>query len=140
MDFCCGTTMTARLAPLQTDGGAQLTDVPFLYCLTCGHTVVAPAVEFDVTMYTHYCETDGVKQASLCDVVNREKIQAVLDEYTGQVDAAHPVATLEQIDHMLDVWNFAAQIGDTDWIEEVKNTLFLLRQVRLQTQQLQTQS
>ncbi len=140
MDFCCGTTMTARLAPLQTDGGAQLTDVPFLYCLTCGHTVVAPAVEFDVAMYTHYCDTDGVKQASLCDVVNREKIQAVLEEYPGPTDTPHSIATIEQIDHMLDVWNFAAQIGDTAWIEDVKSTLLLLRQARLQTQQLQTQS
>ncbi len=140
MDFCCGTTMTGRLASLHTDGGTQLTDVPFLYCLTCGHTVVAPAVEFDVTMYAHYCDTDSVRQASLCDVVNREKIQAVLDEYAGPIDIPHPIATVEQIDHMLDVWNFAAQIGDAAWIEDVKNTLLLLRQVRLQTQQLQTQS
>lgn len=130
MDFCCGSTMIARLSPLYTEGGALITDVPFLYCHTCGHMTIAPAVEFDVTMYTHYCETDGVKKASLFDVVDREKVQAILDEYPPQQQLDHPWVSDEQFDHMLDLWNFAAQQGDQVWIEEIKSTLLLFHRVR----------
>ncbi|WP_146192763.1 hypothetical protein [Sulfoacidibacillus thermotolerans] len=132
--------MTLRLAPLTTDGGAQITDVPFLYCQTCGHTVVAPEVEFDVTMYTHYCDTDGVKQASIYDVISKEKLQAIIAEYPLFEGPAHPIVTKEQIDHMLDVWNFAKQINDLEWIEEIKAALIKLHKVHSQSQLLQPQS
>jgi hypothetical protein len=138
MDFCCGTTMTARLGPLCTEGRAQLTDVPFLVCPTCGHTTVAPAVEFDVTMYLHYCETDGVAEASLLDVVDREKIQAILDDYPD-TDLAMPRVSDEQIDHMLDLWNFALALQDVEWVREIREKLVLLHRVRSEQRQLQEQ-
>lgn len=140
MDFCCGSTMIARLSPLYTEGGALIADVPFLFCHTCGHMTIAPTVEFDVTMYTHYCETDGVKKASLFDVVERERIQAILEEYPAPPSMDHPWVGDDQFDHMLDLWNFAAQIGDQEWIDEIKRTLVLLHRVRSsQTRTLQEQ-
>ncbi len=140
MDFCCGTTMSARIAPLTTDGGATLTDVPFLYCRTCGHMVIAPAVELDVAMYTHFCDTDGLQIASLYDVVDRSKIKMILQEYPEPSDAMVPLIAEEQIDHLLDVWNFASQINDETWIEDVKSSLFKLHKLLSEKHQLQEQS
>ena len=140
MDFCCGTTMSARIATLTTDGGASLTDVPFLYCRTCGHMVIAPTVELDVVMYAHFCDTDGLKLTSLCDVVDRSKIETILQEYPEPSDEFTALIADEQIDHLLDVWNFASQIGDKEWIEEVKTSLFKLHKLLSEKHQLQEQS
>ncbi|MCI0183573.1 MAG: hypothetical protein OWR52_01150 [Acidibacillus sp.] len=140
MDFCCGTTMSLRFASLTTDGGAQIADVPFLYCHSCGHTVVAPEVELDVTMYTHYCDTDGVKQATLHDVVNKEKLQHIAAQYPAFTGPSHLTVSEEQIDHMLDVWNFAKQIDDQEWLAEIKLSLVKLHKVRQDSQLLQPQS
>ncbi len=140
MDFCCGTTMTLRLASLTTDGGAQIADVPFLYCHTCGHTVIAPEVELDVTMYSHYCDTDGLKQGTFKDVVDQDKLSAITEQYSVFEGPPHPIVTEEQIDHMLDVWNFAKQINDEEWITEIRTTLLRLHKVRLDSQLLQPQS
>lgn len=138
MDFCCGTTMMARLGPLCSEGRAQLTDVPFLVCPTCGHTTVASPVEFDVTMYLHYCETDRVAKASLLDVVDRERIQAILDEYPDPGPGPLRVSD-EQIDHMLDLWNFALALSDVEWVREIREQLVLLHRVRSEQRQLQEQ-
>ncbi len=140
MDFCCGSTMSARIATLYTDGGATLTDVPFLYCRTCGQLTIAPAVEIDVVMYTHFCDTDGVKQASLYDVVDRSIIDMIIQEYPEPNEAFTLLIADEQINHLLDVWNFASQIGDNAWIEEVKSSLFKLHEILSQQHQLQEQS
>jgi len=131
MDFCCGTSMIGRLAPLHTEGGALVTDVPFLYCHTCGLTVVAPEIEFDVTMFAHYCETDGVKSASLFDVIDKERILSIIEEYSSNSSTLeYPYVISEQLDHMLDLWNFAADIGDDQWRQSIKETLLLLHKVR----------
>lgn len=131
MDFCCGTTMTGRLGPLHSEGGTLLTDVPFLFCRTCGNTVLAPPFEFDITMYTHYCETDGVKSASLLDVIDKERLQEILEDYPASAtEQLEPFASSEQIDHLLDLWNFAAEIDDHEWIADIKNSLLLIHKVR----------
>ena len=140
MDFCCGTTMSARIATMTTDGGATLTDVPFLYCRTCGNLVIAPTVELDVTMYMHFCDTDGIQMASLFDVVDRSKVGIILQEYPEPIDAMESLIAEEQIDHLLDVWNFASQIGDEDWIEEVKSSLFKVHKLLSEKHQLQEKS
>lgn len=140
MDFCCGTSMIGRLAPLHTEAGALITDVPFLFCHTCGQTVVAPAVLFDVTMFSHYCETDGVKSASLFDVVEKERIQAILDAYPEPVTEHKDFyVSDDQLDHMLDLWNFASSLGDEEWKREIKSALLVLHKVRLLQRQPQNQ-
>ncbi|MCY0875327.1 MAG: hypothetical protein OWT28_03480 [Firmicutes bacterium] len=131
MDFCCGTSMIGRLAPLHTEAGALITDVPFLFCHTCGQTVVAPDVLLDVTMFTHYCETDGVKSASLYDVVDKERIQGILYAYPEPVtDYTDFYVDAEQLDHMLDLWNFASSLDDQQWKSEIKEVLLALHKVR----------
>jgi len=140
MDFCCGTSMIGRLAPLHTEGGAVLTDVPFLFCPTCGHTVVASDVEFDVTMFAHYCETDGVKTASVFDVIERDRVQSILDEYPSRtVGFEYPSVTAEQLDHMLDLWNFAREMGDDLWRNDIRDALVRLHKVRSAERQPQSQ-
>jgi hypothetical protein len=138
MDFCCGTTMSARLAPLRTES-VQIADVPFLYCQTCGTTCVAPEVSLDVAMYVHHCETDGVREASLCDVVVRERIQAALDAYPAYTPG-DPRVSPEQVDHMLDLWNVALTLGDDGWLTEIRDRLALFYRVRQSQRQLQNQS
>lgn len=139
MDFCCGTTMSAKISSLYTDGGALMTDVPFLYCRTCGQTTIAPTVELDVVMYSHNCDTDGVKHASFNDVVDHAVINALLEEYPEPNEHNMDTILDEQIDHLLDVWNFASQIDDEEWIASVKSTLYQLHKV-VSEQQLQEQS
>lgn len=140
MDFCCGTTMTARIAPMETEGGSLLTDVPFLLCNTCGHMVIAPNLEFDVTMYAHYLETDGVKSASLMDVVDQDRILAVCQEYPETERHDGPYVSDAQLDHMLDLWNIATYFGDAAWIDDIKERLLVLHKVRCTMKQLQEQS
>ncbi len=140
MDFCCGATMTARIRPLHSERGTLLTDVPFLVCRTCGQAVIAPMLETQVTMYVHQCETDGVKQASLLDVVDELQIQDVLLDYPSFDTRDIPTVSQEQLDHMLDVWNFATLLGDTKWVHEVKDTLLFLHQVLMKEQSLLQES
>lgn len=132
MDFCCGTTMAARLAPFYSDGRALLTDVPFLVCRTCGRSTVAPGVELDVSMYSHYCETDGLRAASLFDVVDKSRIEQILSEYPD-AQAFEPVVTDAQIDHLLDLWNLSADLGDAEWLSDVREQLCFLMNVRSQS-------
>ncbi len=131
MDFCCGATMAVKIRPLHSERGMLLTDVPFLVCHTCGNTVVAPSVETQVTLYVHHCETDGVTQASLLDAVSEAEIAEILSTYEPFDSETDPYVTEDQVDHMLDVWNFAAEIGDQHWIDEIKNSLHLLHQVKM---------
>ncbi len=140
MDFCCGATMTARIRPLHSERGMLLTDVPFLVCRTCGQAVISPALETQVTMYVHHCETDGVKQASLLDIVDELQIQDVLLDYPSFDSRDIPTVSEEQMDHMLDVWNFATLLGDTEWVREVKDTLLFLHQVLMKEQSLLQES
>jgi len=140
MDFCCGTSMIGRLAPLHTEAGALITDVPFLFCHTCGHTVVAPDVLFDVTMFSHYCETDGVKSASLFDVVDKVRIQAILDAFPDSVTEYRDFYVSEdQLDHMLDLWNFASALKDEAWKKEIREALLVLHRVRFEQRVPQNQ-
>ena len=139
MDFCCGTTMMARLGPLYSEGRMLLADVPFLVCPTCGHTVVAPAVELDVTMYAHYCDTDGVDHASLFDVVDQARIQETLDAYPDPRTDDAPFVTEAQLDHMLDLWLLATDWSDADWLADIRAKLQFLQQVRSGQRQLQEQ-
>ena len=138
MDFCCGTTMAALLAPYYSEGRALLTDVPFLVCNTCGRRAVAPGVELDVSMYSHYCETDGLRTASLYDVVDKSRIEQILAEYPSP-SGGGPIVTEGQIDHLLDLWNFAVELGDAEWLSEIRGQLGFLLNVRSRSQQSQKQ-
>ncbi|OAG94421.1 hypothetical protein [Ferroacidibacillus organovorans] len=140
MDFCCGTTMTARLAPLYSEGGVLLTDVPFLFCHTCHTMRVAPQIFTEVTLYTHHCETDGLKRASLFDILASGQIDAILAMYPGPDPSSKPYVTEAQIDHLLDVWNVAQELGDVAWIDEVRKTLCDIHALHLnQTRDFQNQ-
>jgi len=127
VDYCCGLTMVAELRTVYTEGGSIIHDVPFLFCPTCHRSIIAPDVDFDFTMYAHYCETDGLKVASLADVVVREKLLDILHVYAHDERVKNQKRVLpEQIDAVLDLLNVAKSLNDSEWHFELTNRLTAL--------------
>ncbi|WP_018132579.1 hypothetical protein [Effusibacillus pohliae] len=136
MDHCCGLTMVARLQNVFTEGSVLMQDVPILFCPTCHHSVIAPEIELDYQIYAHHCATDGIRSASLPDAIGDERILQILDKYPEDIRVATGQRVVqEQIDMTLDLMNFAKQIDDQDWYQELVERLRMFRELSNVTRQ-----
>ncbi|MFC4768767.1 hypothetical protein [Effusibacillus consociatus] len=128
MDHCCGLTMVARLQNVFTEGSVLMQDVPILFCPTCHNSLIAPEIEMDYQLYAHNCAADGVRSASLPDAIGEEKILDILDRYPEDIRVKTGQRVIrEQIDSTLDLLNFAKQLGEHEWCQELLERLKLFR-------------
>lgn len=123
-DFCCGLTMVGLMRSIYSEGGVLVHDVPMLVCPTCHKSHIAPDVEFDYIMLTHYCETDRVKVTSLKEAIGDPKIRDVMKKFPEdeRVRTGRRVLPV-QIDSVLDMINVAKNLGDEAWHDELMEQL-----------------
>ncbi|HEU4962389.1 MAG TPA: hypothetical protein VFV52_00805 [Bacilli bacterium] len=123
-DFCCGLTMVCVMRSIYSEGGVLVHDVPMLVCPTCHKSHIAPDIEFDYIMLSHYCETDRVKVTSLKDAIGEPKLRDVQKKYPEDERIRSGRRVLPtQIDSLLDMINVAKNLGDEDWHEELLEQL-----------------
>lgn len=128
MDICCGLTMVARIENVYSEGGVLIRDVPLLVCPTCHQSQICPDVLFDYQMYSHYCETDGLRSTSLIDAIGEDRILQQLEKYPEDARIqTHKRVLPEQMDQTLDLINLSNLIGDTLWHEELLERMTQLR-------------
>lgn len=128
MDLCCGMTMVSKLQSVYTEDGVLIHDVAILYCPTCQSSHIVPEIEMDYTLFAHNCETDGIKSASLSDVLGEEKLMAVLERYPEDERVSGIRVTKDQIDGYLDLLILARSIEDSQWCAEINEQLESLLQ------------
>jgi hypothetical protein len=123
-DFCCGLTMTVILRSIYSEGGVLVHDVPMLVCPTCHKSHIAPEVQFDYIMLTHYCETDRVKVTSLKEAIGSKKIEELQERYPEDERIRTGRRVLpQQVDALLDLVNVAKGLGDEEWHQQLLDQL-----------------
>lgn len=116
--------MVGLMRSIYSEGGVLVHDVPMLVCPTCHKSHIAPDVEFDYIMLTHYCETDRVKVTSLKEAIGDPKIRDVMKKFPEdeRVRTGRRVLPV-QIDSVLDMINVAKNLGDEAWHDELMEQL-----------------
>jgi len=128
MSFCCGASMIGTKGTLK-HYRTQIHNVPILLCPVCHRVEVHYLVENEYEILAEYAHGDGASEVDFHDYVDESDKE--LNENCVNNDEEDPMAVVQnQIDMSLDLLTFANEIGDSEWVQQLKKRLIVLSQRR----------
>ncbi|MFD0714621.1 hypothetical protein [Paenibacillus sp. GCM10027626] len=136
MSFCCGASMIGTNGTLR-HYRTHIHNVPILFCPVCQRVEIHHVIENEYEILAEYANGDGAAEVDFLEYVGQD--DSTLFENCVNNEKEDPVEIVtSQIDMALDLLQFAKQIGDISWEEELKRRLGVLGKRHIKLRQRRT--
>lgn len=125
MSYCCGATMICKVGTLR-HGATWVHNVPLYYCPVCHQVEVHPKVKNEFDLLVEYAQEDSAREVNLKDYIDEEMVAEWKENCTSFQEDNPEEILQEQIDMALDLLGVAKQLGDNQWVADLKYRLQVL--------------
>jgi len=132
MSFCCGASMIGakgNLRHFQT----RILNVPILFCPVCRRLEVHYLVENEYEIVAEYARGDGAEEVDFQEYIQELDWDRLFENCVNHEEEDPLEVLRSQIDMALDLLIIAKQLGDEEWIGQLKQRLGVMsgRKARL---------
>lgn len=124
MSFCCGASMLGTKGTLK-HYRTHIHNVPITYCPVCHRVDIHYLAQHEYEILAEYAHGDGALEVDFQEYVEQEGKDLLANCVNHEDEDPYDVV-LNQIDMALDLLNFAKQINDKEWQDDLKRRLIVL--------------